>query len=148
MSTGNKRIVHVSEHIARGDITSSEVFDYDHVIDLRHTDAGVARPMEEGVLKRLASYQIEYEQVPLNLSCVSSDVAGTLSSMVREKSGAVLLLTKNMDALARLFVESGIKFVFRERFEGVSVSQAAAAGAGVIQFPLVKSQSAEAAVHA
>lgn len=95
-------IVTIARTIELNEITTDGSFEHRHVIDLRSGDEGLARPVEEDVLKRLNNHFISYDQVKMDMNDVGPCEEIQLCEMLQEYEGNVLLITEDVAQVAHL----------------------------------------------
>lgn len=95
-------IVTIARTIELNEITTDGSFEHRHVIDLRSGDEGLARPVEEDVLKRLNNHFISYDQVKMDMNDVGPCEEIHLCEMLQEYEGNVLLITEDVAQVAHL----------------------------------------------
>lgn len=95
-------IVTIARTIELNEIMTDGSFEHRHVIDLRSGDEGLARPVEEDVLKRLNNHFISYDQVKMDMNDVGPCEEIHLCEMLQEYEGNVLLITEDVAQVAHL----------------------------------------------
>ena len=91
-------------------------FTYKRVIDLRCTENGNARPIQEQILKRLKYWFVNYEQLPIDFDTSFGPKISELLEHLEQDFGDVLVLTDNISKLADIFTQRGILFQSNELY--------------------------------
>lgn len=92
--------VTIVSDLATSDVRGADVFPHTHVIDLRYNPNACARPCDETTWKRMRSYFVEYDQMPVNLQNPSSRQENALLRQITEQGGNVLIVTEQVVAMA------------------------------------------------
>lgn len=95
-------IVTIARTVELNEIITDGSFEHSHVIDLRRNEEGLARPVEEDVLKRLKNHFISYNQVQMDMKDVGPCEEVHLCEMLQEYEGNVLLITEDVPQVAHL----------------------------------------------
>ncbi len=95
-------IVTIARTVELNEIITDGSFEHSHVIDLRRNEEGLARPVEEDILKRLKNHFISYNQVQMDMKDVGPCEEVHLCEMLQEYEGNVLLITEDVPQVAHL----------------------------------------------
>ncbi len=95
-------VVTIARTIELNEIITDGSFEHRHVIDLRCSEEGLARPVEEDVLKRLNNHFISYDQISMDMNDVGPCEEIHLCEMLQEYEGNVLLITEDVAQVAHL----------------------------------------------
>lgn len=98
----NNSTVTLARTVDLCEILTDGSFDHNHVIDLRRSQTGQARPVEEDVLKRLKNHFISYDQVEMDMENVGPCEEIHLCELLKEYEGNVLLVTEDVPQVAHL----------------------------------------------
>ena len=108
--------VTITTNLQTSDIRDNRAFSHVCVIDLRRCVNNGAYPIEEGILRRLANFRVDYEQLPMSLYSRSSRAENELLRMITEQRGNVLIVTDHPVPLARFCRELDIPFKSNEMY--------------------------------
>ena len=98
------------------DIRDTQTFKHVHVLDLRRCINNGPFPIEERTLRKLANFQVTYEQMPMSLYSASSRAENELFNTITNTKGNVLILTDEMVPLARFCQQLDIPFSSRDLY--------------------------------
>lgn len=98
----NNSIVTIAKTVELNEILTDGSFQHDHVIDIRRSKEGCARPVEEEVLVRLRNHFVSYNQMAMDMNDVGPCEEVHLCEMLKEYDGNVLLVTDDVPQVATL----------------------------------------------
>ena len=98
------------------DIRDTQTFKHVHVLDLRRCINNGPFPIEERTLRKLANFQVTYEQMPMSLYSASTRAENELFNTITNTKGNVLILTDEMVPLARFCQQLDIPFSSRDLY--------------------------------
>lgn len=96
------------------DISSMSTFQHPEVLDLRKCAQNGPRPIEEIVLKKLANFQVSYEQMPTKIGARTSQAHTNFLGNISQKRGDILVLTDEPARLERLCNQKSITCTNRD----------------------------------
>lgn len=106
--------VTIVSDLATKDVQGTDAFPHVHVIDLRPNQEGRARAFEEETWRRLRSYFIGYDQLPMNMQNPSPRQENALLRQITEQGGNVLIVTGQVASMAHFCMDFDIPYSSRE----------------------------------
>lgn len=106
--------VTIVSDLATKDVQGTDAFPHVHVIDLRPNQEGGARAFEEETWRRLRSYFIGYDQLPMNMQDPSPRQENALLNQITDQAGNVLIVTGQVAWMARFCRDFDIPYCSRE----------------------------------
>lgn len=106
----------IASKLSCDDIRTVTGFPHKFVLDIRRGKNGGAFPIEESTMKKLANFQVDYHQKPIDLRKPTFAEGNALVSLITDRLDNTLLLTDDVSSAVGFCKERDIPFVCNELY--------------------------------